>query len=177
MKFPSTADMETILDRTRRRRRRRPRRSLGDRILEMSLAHPEIPISNEVRRYGIALVMATHPEHELAADITRKYIRFGSSPAGAQALILGAKIRAILDQPLPRGPRGSAGGRSGRAAAQTDPELRRPGRRGADGRRYRPDHQECERAREGERVSRISESGFTSRRRGPSLQIRSLSSS
>jgi MoxR-like ATPase len=50
-----------------------------------------------VRRYGIALVMATHPEHELAAPIAKQYVRYGSSPRGAQALILGAKIKAILD--------------------------------------------------------------------------------
>lgn len=98
VKFPSTADMETILDRTTEKKTQRAEAVLsGDRILEMSRLVREIPISNEVRRYGIALVMATHPEHELAADITKKYVRFGSSPRGAQALILGAKIRAILD--------------------------------------------------------------------------------
>jgi len=98
VKFPSTADMETILDRTTEKKTQRAEAVLsGERIVEMSRLIREIPISNEVRRYGIALVMATHPEHELAADITRKYIRFGSSPRGAQALILGAKIRAILD--------------------------------------------------------------------------------
>jgi MoxR-like ATPase len=42
--------------------------------------------------------MATHPEDEHAADITRQYVRYGSSPRGAQAMILAAKIRAILDQ-------------------------------------------------------------------------------
>lgn len=98
VKFPSTADMETILDRTTEKKTQRVEAVLsGDRIVEMSRLVREIPISNEVRRYGIALVMATHPEHELAADIARKYVRFGSSPRGAQALILGAKIRAILD--------------------------------------------------------------------------------
>ena len=41
--------------------------------------------------------MATHPEHELATEMTRRFVRYGSSPRGAQALILAAKIRAILD--------------------------------------------------------------------------------
>ena len=98
VKFPTTADMETILDRTTEKKTQKAEPVLsGDRIVEMSRLVREIPISNEVRRYGIALVMATHPEHELAADIAKKYVRFGSSPRGAQALILGAKIRAILD--------------------------------------------------------------------------------
>jgi len=98
VKFPTTTDMEMILDRTTEKRTQKAEPVLsGDRIVEMSRLVREIPISNEVRRYGIALVMATHPEHELAADIAKKYVRFGSSPRGAQALILGAKIRAILD--------------------------------------------------------------------------------
>ncbi len=50
-----------------------------------------------MRRYGIAIVVATHPEHELAAEPTKKYVRYGASPRGLQSLILGAKIRAILD--------------------------------------------------------------------------------
>ena len=56
-----------------------------------------IPIADDVRRYGIALVVATHPDHELASATAKKYVRYGASPRGLQALILGAKIRAILD--------------------------------------------------------------------------------
>jgi MoxR-like ATPase len=63
----------------------------------MSRLARQIPIAAEIRRYGLAIVMATHPEDELSADIARRYVRYGSSPRGAQALILGAKIRAILD--------------------------------------------------------------------------------
>jgi MoxR-like ATPase len=63
----------------------------------MSKIARQIPIADEIRRYGLSLVMATHPEHELAADVTRRYVRYGASPRGAQAMILGAKIRAILD--------------------------------------------------------------------------------
>ena len=46
----------------------------------------------------IALVMATHPEQTPATDLTRRYVRFGASPRGAQALILAGKIQAILDE-------------------------------------------------------------------------------
>ena len=41
--------------------------------------------------------MSTHPENALAAQLAKKYVRYGSSPRGAQAIILGAKLRAILD--------------------------------------------------------------------------------
>src|SRR5439155_10431916 len=69
----------------------------GERILALAQLARQIPITAEIRRYGIALVMATHPDHELAAPMTKQYVRYGSSPRGAQAIILAAKLRAILD--------------------------------------------------------------------------------
>ena len=42
-------------------------------------------------------MLATHPDHATAPDVTKRYVRYGSSPRGAQALILAAKILAILD--------------------------------------------------------------------------------
>jgi len=98
VKYPLLSELETILDRTTEAANPRAEPVLaGERILEMSSLARQIPIATEIRRYGLAIVMATHPEHELAADITRRYVRYGASPRGAQALILGAKIRAILD--------------------------------------------------------------------------------
>ena len=41
--------------------------------------------------------MATHPEHETAPERVRRYVRFGASPRGAQALVLAAKAAALLD--------------------------------------------------------------------------------
>ena len=98
VKFPPMAEMETILDRTTESSSPKVDRVLsGERILEMSRLAREIPIAPEVRRYGIAVVMATHPDHELATDMTRRFVRYGASPRGAQAIVLAAKIRAILD--------------------------------------------------------------------------------
>jgi MoxR-like ATPase len=98
VKYPRHQDLETILDRTTESINPKAEPVLqGERILEMSALARQIPIAPEVRRYGIALVLATHPENELATDFTRKFVRYGSSPRGLQAMILGAKIRAILD--------------------------------------------------------------------------------
>ena len=99
VKYPSAKEIETILDRTTESQTNAATAVLnGQRIREMSRVARTIPISDEVRRYGIALVLATHPDHELVAEPTKKYVRFGASPRGIQALILGAKIRAILDE-------------------------------------------------------------------------------
>lgn len=98
VKYPTVEDLETILDRTTESLKPKAEAVMtGDRILEMSSLARLIPVAPDVRRYAIAIVVATHPEHELAAAPTKKYVRFGASPRGLQALILGAKIRAILD--------------------------------------------------------------------------------
>ena len=99
VKYPSAKEIETILERTTESSNESASAVLnGQRIRDMSRIARTIPISDEVRRYGIALVLATHPDHELVAEPTKKFVRFGASPRGIQALILGAKIRAILDE-------------------------------------------------------------------------------
>jgi len=50
-----------------------------------------------VQDYAIRLALATHPEGPFAADVTNRYIRWGSSPRGVQTLVLAAKVRALLD--------------------------------------------------------------------------------
>ncbi|HEY1381647.1 MAG TPA: MoxR family ATPase, partial [Gemmataceae bacterium] len=98
VKFPSAEEIETILDRTTEAAKPKAEPVFdGERILALADLVRQIPIAAEVRRYGIAVVMATHPEDERAAPMTRQFVRYGSSPRGAQALILGAKLRAILD--------------------------------------------------------------------------------
>jgi MoxR-like ATPase len=98
VKFPTAQEMETILDRTTEAVEPRAQPVFdGQRIVELAHLARQIPIADELRRYGVALVLATHPENALAGDKTRRFVRYGSSPRGAQALILAAKIRAILD--------------------------------------------------------------------------------
>lgn len=99
VQFPNSAEIETILDRTTEVDKPTVQPVLaGERILEMSKLARQIPIADEVRRYGIAVVLATHPENAPSASKAAKFVRFGASPRGAQSLILGAKIRAILDK-------------------------------------------------------------------------------
>ena len=98
VKFPSAQELETILDRTTEATTPSAGQIFdGQRIVELSHLARQIPIADELRRYGVALILATHPESPLASDKTRRFVRYGSSPRGAQAIILAAKIRAILD--------------------------------------------------------------------------------
>lgn len=98
VKFPKAADIELILDRTTEMAEPRAEPIFdSQRIIDLSKLARQIPIAEDIRRYGIAIVLATHPENELATEMSRRYVRYGSSPRGAQAMILAAKIRAILD--------------------------------------------------------------------------------
>jgi MoxR-like ATPase len=58
----------------------------------------KVVIAEHVQDYAIRLILATHPQGEFAAEVTNKFVRFGSSPRGVQALVLSAKVRAMLDE-------------------------------------------------------------------------------
>jgi len=99
VKFPSADDLAAILDRTTSTAYPHAEAVCsGDRILEMRRLARQIPIADEVRKLAINIVLATHPENEIATDKVRRYVRYGSSPRGAQSLLLYAKILAVLDQ-------------------------------------------------------------------------------
>jgi MoxR-like ATPase len=57
----------------------------------------EVIAAPHVKDYAARLVWATHPESETAPETVRKYVRFGSSPRGAQALVLAGKVAALVD--------------------------------------------------------------------------------
>lgn len=49
-----------------------------------------------VAEYAARLCRATHADSAEATSVVRRYVRHGVSPRGAQALVLGAKVRALL---------------------------------------------------------------------------------
>ena len=67
-------------------------------IMTMRATVKKILITEAVKKYAINLVLATHPENDDSPDITKKCIRYGSSPRGIQSLIMAAKVRALLDK-------------------------------------------------------------------------------
>ena len=70
----------------------------GKRILEAQSLVRRVVIAPHVQDYAIRLVLASHPQGEFAVERTNKYLRFGASPRGVQALVLAAKVRAMLDE-------------------------------------------------------------------------------
>ncbi len=68
-----------------------------EEIMTMRKIARKVLIPEGVKRYAINLVLATHPENNHSLDITKKCIRYGSSPRGIQSLIMAAKVMALLD--------------------------------------------------------------------------------
>lgn len=56
-----------------------------------------VPVVREIEARAVQLVLATHPDRAESVPLAKKYVRYGASPRGAQALILCAKISALLD--------------------------------------------------------------------------------
>ncbi len=65
------------------------------RALQATVRRVAVPES--ARKMAIHLVMATQPGSSLAPEVVNRCVALGSSPRGAQALILGGKVRALLD--------------------------------------------------------------------------------
>ncbi len=57
----------------------------------------EMPAAEPALRYAAARARATRPEDPRAPASVRQYARWGAGPRAGQALILGAKARALLD--------------------------------------------------------------------------------
>ncbi|MGE0708145.1 MAG: AAA family ATPase [Planctomycetota bacterium] len=56
----------------------------------------DVPVAEPVLRYAARLVRATHPDADEAPESVRRFVRYGSSPRGAQAIVLCAKVLALL---------------------------------------------------------------------------------
>ncbi|MDQ1404152.1 MAG: MoxR-like ATPase [Actinomycetota bacterium] len=96
--FPPAADLVAIVDRTTSG----PIPDVdpvldGPTLTEMISLTRQVPVASHLVEHAVALVLATHPNAEGAPESVSRYVRFGASPRGAQALVLGAKAAALLD--------------------------------------------------------------------------------
>jgi MoxR-like ATPase len=96
--FPSEEDLAVIIDRTTGAEQPVASIAAGAAdVLAMQRLARAVPIAPHVTAYAVALLAATHPDQPRAPQIVRDYVRYGGSPRGAQALVAGAKVRALLD--------------------------------------------------------------------------------
>ncbi len=95
--FPGRDELHGILNRTTGAAMPKVERVLDkERILAMQALVREVPVSHPVQDYAVRLLQATHP-NTTTLDPVRRFVKFGASPRGAQALLLAAKIRALFE--------------------------------------------------------------------------------
>ena len=98
VRYPNANDISEIIDRTTRGELPVLDKKVGaEEILTMQKMVKEVPIPEQVKDYAIRLVLGTHPENTRPESMTARYVRYGSSPRGAQSLVLAGKGIALLD--------------------------------------------------------------------------------
>jgi MoxR-like ATPase len=95
--YPSRAELSRIVDRTIQREEVHVTPVLdAESILEVRSVCREVLVAPHVQEFAIELVMATQPDHKEAPALAKKYIRYGSSPRGAQALVECGRVKALM---------------------------------------------------------------------------------
>jgi len=95
--YPSHEELNRIVERTIAREEQVPVAVLDrDAILEVRSVCREVLVAPHVQEYAIQLVMATQPEQKEAHAMAKKYVRYGSSPRGAQALVECGRVLALM---------------------------------------------------------------------------------
>ncbi len=96
--FPSREQLHDILDRTTGADTPDVTPVLDrDRILQMRSVVRDVAVSRHVKDYAIRVLEATHPDRATSPDKVKRFVRFGASPRGAQAMLLAAKIHALFE--------------------------------------------------------------------------------
>lgn len=96
--FPTADDLVTVLERTTG-----ALDTTLDQVADAATVSAmieltrRVPAASHVLRHAVDLVVATQPASSTIPPTLAKYVRFGASPRGAQALVLAAKVRALLD--------------------------------------------------------------------------------
>ncbi len=95
--YPSREELGRIVERTIQREEQVPV-AVMDRaaIAEVRSVCREVLVAPHVQEYAIRMVMATQPDQREAHELTRKYVRYGSSPRGAQALVECGRVLALM---------------------------------------------------------------------------------
>lgn len=97
--YPSRDELNAVLERTTRVDASEAQKVLdGRRIIELQRVVRQVIVAPHVRDYAARLVLATHPGGLHAVEAANKWLRFGAGPRAGQALVLAAKVRALLHE-------------------------------------------------------------------------------
>jgi MoxR-like ATPase len=96
--YPSQAEISEILARTTGKAMPQANKIIDrETLLAMRSIARQVPVPSNVMDFVAGLVVASHPETEQAPPLVRQYVRFGASPRAGQAMIIGAKVNALMN--------------------------------------------------------------------------------
>lgn len=96
VKFPEKSELLDIVKLTTGKGEARAQKLFdGNKIKEMRDISLDVPVADAVADYAMDVIIRSHPEIDGAPETVRKYVRYGSSPRGAQAIIKTARINAL----------------------------------------------------------------------------------
>ncbi|MCE5278570.1 MAG: MoxR family ATPase [Planctomycetaceae bacterium] len=95
---PSAKELAAIIARTTGEETApAPRAADAAGIIAMQQLVRQVPVATHVNGYVARLVLATDPRNDAASPDTKKYIRYGASPRGAQSIVMASKVLALRD--------------------------------------------------------------------------------
>ena len=95
--YSGREELNTIIERTTKGVNVRPDKVMdGNEIVQWQQLVREVILAPHVQDYIARLTLATHPDGPFSVPITNQYLRWGSSPRGAQTMTLASKVRALL---------------------------------------------------------------------------------
>ena len=95
--YSDRAELMEIIDRTTSGKKPDVERVLdAKKIISYQTVVKQVAISSDVQDYAVRIVLATHPDENLATPNVKSFLRFGASPRAAQTLVLAGKVKALL---------------------------------------------------------------------------------
>ena len=95
--YPSRTELSRIVERTIAREETVVHSVLSrEEVLELRAECRKILAAAHVQDYAVQLVMATQPDQKEAHEDAKRYVRYGSSPRGAQALVECGRVLAMM---------------------------------------------------------------------------------
>ena len=95
--LPEMEDLSRIMDQTTGSYQPEVKKqATGEQILELQQTAREVPVATDVKQYALKIMLATHPDRSDLQTV-KDYVACGASPRGVQAMLAGAKIRALAE--------------------------------------------------------------------------------
>lgn len=98
LNFPPLSDINEIIERTTQ-----PQILHASQVIDAQSTENlkglvrQVLLASHVKEFVSSIILATHPDWEHSNSYIKRYVRYGSSPRGAQALVLGGKVNALID--------------------------------------------------------------------------------